>query len=106
MSTTTNSVVATAAIVTVGKWSNNEEITARVAVGGVMLAVGLAMMEQANEKFAQRFALLILVVASFMYVPAIAYKAGLTNTKPPRWDGAIIPPAQRIIKGQTFRRES
>lgn len=82
---TTNSVVATAAIVTVGKWSNDEPLTPRIFVGGMFLALGLAMMEQANQKLASRFALLILVAATFSYVPSIAYKAGLTNRKPKPW---------------------
>jgi hypothetical protein len=89
MSTTTNSVVATAAIVTVGKWTNDEKMTPRVIVGGAFLAIGLALMEQANQRFAQRFAVLILVVAMFMYVPHIAYAAGLTNQKPVDWGGRI-----------------
>jgi hypothetical protein len=86
---TTNSVVATAAIVTVGKWSNDETVSVRIVVGGLFLAIALATMEQANPKLASRFATLVLVVAAFTYVPAIAYKAGLTKRKPPNWGGLI-----------------
>lgn len=86
---TTNSVVATAAIVTVGKWSNDETISVRIVVGGLFLAISLSIMEQSSPKFASRFATLVLVVAAFTYVPAIAYKAGLTNVKPPDWGGLI-----------------
>lgn len=82
---TTSSVVATAAIVTIGKWSNDETISVRIAVGGAFLAIGLAALDQGSPVLASRFALLVFVVAAFMYVPAIAYKAGLTSIRPPRW---------------------
>lgn len=85
MSATTSSVVATAAIVTVGKWSQDETLDVKVVGGGAFLALGLALLDRANPTLASRFALLILVVAMFMYVPAIAYEAGLTKRKPPRW---------------------
>jgi hypothetical protein len=86
---TTNSVVATAAIVTIGKWANDEKLSVRIVIGGMFLAVGLAMLEQGSPKLASRFALLVLVVASFMYVPVVAYKAGLTNITPPQWGGLV-----------------
>lgn len=89
MSTTTNAVVGTAAIVTVGKWvSDDEEMDAGVVVGGVILALSLALIEQANPQLAKRFAVLILVVAMFMYVPEIAFAAGLTNSRP-QWSGKV-----------------
>ena len=94
---TTNSVVATAAIVTIGKWANDDEITPRVAVGAVFLAMALVMMEQGSPKLASKFALLIFVVAAFMYIPGIAYKAGLTNTKV-EWGGMISQPKAGRIR--------
>jgi predicted Na+-dependent transporter len=85
----TNSVVATAAIVAAGKWANDESISIRLVVGGVFLALGLTMMENANPLLGKRFATLLLVTAAFLYVPLIAYKAGLTTIKPPTWGGLI-----------------
>lgn len=79
---TNNAVIGTAAIVTVGTWAQEKPISVKIVVGGVFLALGLSLMDQASPKLASRFALLILVVAAFMYIPAIAYKAGLIDNNP------------------------
>lgn len=97
---TTNSVVGTALVVAVGKWSQDETIGVRVVVGGFFLAVLLSVMEQGSPKLASRFALLVFVVAAFMYVPAIAYKAGLTDIEPPDWDGRIRKSRRGRITGR------
>jgi hypothetical protein len=98
---TTNSVVATATIVAAGKWANDETISVRIVIGGAFLAIGLSLMEQANPKLASRFALLVLTVAAFMYVPHIAYKAGLITRKPPDWEGRVMGrrPRSKEIRG-------
>jgi predicted tellurium resistance membrane protein TerC len=86
---TSNSVVATAGIVVVGTWVQDKPLNVRIVVGGMFVAVFLSLMSQGNPKFASRFATLILVAAAFMYVPAIAYKMGLTDIQPPSWNGRV-----------------
>lgn len=75
---TTTSVVLTASIVSVGRWSEGKSLSVDVVVGGAALAIMLAAMGSANEAFAEKFALLILVAASFKYLVPIAKKVGWT----------------------------
>lgn len=84
---TTNAVVLTGTMVTVGKWANDEPLSIRVVVGGAFLAVGLATMAEIAPDLAGKFATLVVVVSAFMYLPVIAYRLGLTNIKPPEWGG-------------------
>lgn len=80
---TTSAVVATGVIVTIGQWSDDKHLSVRVVVGAGALALALAAMP---DVLAERFAALFLVVAAFLYIPSIAYKAGLTKVKPPKWE--------------------
>lgn len=70
---TTTSVVATAAIVTAGRWSEGKGIELKVAIGATTLGIFLAVLDSANEQFASQLALLVLIVALFRYVPSIVY---------------------------------
>jgi len=78
MSTTTN-MVATAGIVTVGTWAKDKDIEARTIFGAAVVALILAFVHGANEDFANKFSLLILVSAAFMYLPAVWKKSGLNK---------------------------
>jgi hypothetical protein len=75
---TTSSVVLTAAITSVGRWAEGKSLSINVVVGGAVLAVMLAALASANEDFASKMALLILVAALFRYMVPIAKKAGWT----------------------------
>lgn len=77
---TTTSVVATAAVVTVGEWSKpDKRFGIKRVVGFMMLAILLAAMEAANQKFARQFAALLLVGALFTYAIPISKKLGFTK---------------------------
>jgi hypothetical protein len=76
---TTTSVAATIVVVVVGKWSQDKPLDIKIAVGGAILAIGLAGLSAANEKLAGQLAALILVTALLLYTVPIARKLGLTE---------------------------
>lgn len=81
---TNNLVVGTAAVVVAGRWAQDKPLNIGVVVGGGFLALGLAFLNEASPVLASRFAILVFVVATFMYVPAIAKSVGLTR-KAAKW---------------------
>jgi hypothetical protein len=83
---TTTMVVATAGIVTIGRWVQDRPLSPRVVVGGAVLALSLGLLSEVNTVFGKRMAGMVLLTAAFMYVPHIAYSAGLTKVKPPDWE--------------------
>lgn len=75
--TTTTSVVATATLVVAGRLAQSKPVDVKIAVGAGALAVSLSVLNSASSELASRFALLILVIAAYLYVPSIAKKTGL-----------------------------
>lgn len=86
---TTDLAAATAIVVIAGRFAEDKKLDSKVVVGGIGLALGLALMGMANEKLAQQFAALVLIVALFMYVPTIAKKTGLIKSAPLAWGGGV-----------------
>lgn len=88
---TTNAAVLTGATVTVGKWAAGETLDIKTVVGATFLAIGLSVMDEVAPELASKFAMLVVVIALFAYLPAIAWKAGLLDhskyPKPPVWGG-------------------
>lgn len=88
-----NAAVLTGTVVTAGTWAAGKPLTIRTVVGATVVAVGLAAMNDSAPQLANRFGVLILVVALFMYAPAVLWKAGLIShkryPKPPIWGGAV-----------------
>lgn len=84
-----SAVVMTAVIVTVGQWSADKPVTARIVVGGAVLGLGLTAMGESAPDLAGKFGALVLVAALFTYGPAIAWKFGLIDhakyPAPPKW---------------------
>lgn len=76
---TVTSVVATGAVVGVGRWSQEKEITPKMFIGLGILAAFFAVFESANEKIAKQFALLVLVSAVLLYGVDIGKKLGGTK---------------------------
>lgn len=76
-----NSAVLTGVTVTVGQWSQDKGVTINVVVGSAIFAIGLAAINEAAPDLASKFGLLVLVVALFMYGPAIAWKLGMLDKK-------------------------
>lgn len=74
------SVVGTAAIVALGRWSQDKSIDMRYVVGTGIYAVIISLIEQGNTKLAQQFALLVFVGALFMNVIPVASKLGFLRS--------------------------
>lgn len=82
MMNTTTSVVATGVIVTVGQLSSGQSTSISTIVGAAGAAIGLTLLP---DQIAEPLAVVILMVAGFTYLPAIAFKLGFIQTKPPDW---------------------
>lgn len=65
-------------IVLTGTWAKGKEISIRLVVGGLFLAIGLSVMAEVNDKLARAFGLLIVVTALYVYGIDIVKKLGLT----------------------------
>lgn len=69
----------TVAIVAGGNIATGKKVTAKLIIGGLILAIGLAVMNEWNEKLATQFAYLILIGALLMHsVPVLT---NLTKVK-------------------------
>lgn len=73
MSTTTL-VVGTGVIVAAGRVVSGKGMSIDVVVGGAALAISLAFLP---DILAERFALMVFIIALFAYGPAIAHSTGL-----------------------------
>lgn len=69
---TTTSVVATGIVVSLGRWADGKDIPFKMFVGFGLMAVILTVLQGANQKFAEQFAVLILVASLFFYAPGLA----------------------------------
>lgn len=74
---TTTSAVASGVIVAFGTWAQEKPLTIKIAIGTGGVALILSLLAQANDELAQKFGLLILLAATFAYLPAIVSKLGL-----------------------------
>jgi hypothetical protein len=66
-------------VVVAGRWAKGEDVSIKIVVGGTFLAVTLAVMSNANEQLASKFALAILVTVLLTYMVPIAKKAGFSK---------------------------
>lgn len=71
---TTTSAVATGAIVAVGRWSQGKSVGVEIAIGSAGVALILSLLASANSELAQQFGLLILLGATFVYLPGLVEK--------------------------------
>jgi hypothetical protein len=72
-------VAATAAIVVAGRMSQSKPVDIKIAIGTGAYAIGLSLIAAASHDLAKQFAVLVLVLAAFRYVPDIAKKTGLSG---------------------------
>lgn len=75
----TGTVVLSGVVVTAGRWSQGKALTMRIIVGGTVLMLFLAAMNEANEDLAGKFALLVLAASVLTYGVDIAKKTGLAK---------------------------
>lgn len=77
---TTTSTVAAVLIVALGQWSKKDgEISIKLVIGMMFLAIMLSALSSANEKLGKQFAALILTGAVFTYFLPISKKLGFTK---------------------------
>lgn len=57
----------TMVIVLIGRWSQKKPLDVRVVVGGTVLLLMLATMNETSPKLAKQFSLLIMLAALFTY---------------------------------------
>lgn len=76
MSATTTAAVATAVIVTAGRFSQGKPIDVGIAIGAGAFAIGLSLISAADEKIARQFAFMVLFLAMVLYLPSIVEKLG------------------------------
>lgn len=76
---TLNMTVASAAIVTAGRYAQEEKFDIKIAAGAAIAALGLSLLENVDEHLAQLFAGAILLTAAFLYIPEITDKLGYTG---------------------------
>jgi hypothetical protein len=69
------------ALVVVGKWAKGDAPNIDNAVGVAGIALGLAVLEQANEQLAAAFAVLIVVSIATVHLPTIVKAAGFGGSK-------------------------
>ncbi len=75
------STMLTALIVIGGRWADDKKLNIQVVVGLMFMGISLALLSEANEKFARQFGLLIVAGAVFVYGGQIVGKSGLTGKK-------------------------
>lgn len=84
-----NSAVLTGTIVAAGTWSRGETVSMRLVIGTGVFAISLAVVNEMSPDLAGKYGLLVLVIAAFMYLPAVMWKLGLISRSaypnPPKW---------------------
>jgi hypothetical protein len=71
-----NSAVLTAGITITGRWAQGKGPTFKLGIGAFVYAIILSLLWDANQELASQMALLVLISAAFLYVPAIVKKLG------------------------------
>lgn len=66
---------------TLGRWAKGKGLTIDTVVGVVILALSLALIEQANEKLARAFGALVVVGVALVHAPIIIDATGLVGKK-------------------------
>lgn len=74
-----SAALLTGVIVVAGKWSEGKTPNIDNGIGVAGIAIGLALMDQANSKLATSFAWLIVLSVTIVYLPKIVKGAGLAK---------------------------
>jgi hypothetical protein len=75
----TGAAALTGLIVTFGTWAKGDQLNVQIFVGGGVYFLGIAAIESYNDKFAKRFAMLVLIGSLFLYAPAIIKRLSLNH---------------------------
>lgn len=78
-----NLILLASLIAVAGKWSKKQTIDSKMIVGGAVLAIGIAVLSEAQPKIAEPFAYLILVAVLSSYGEDLFTTVGdITTGKP------------------------
>jgi Ca2+/Na+ antiporter len=78
---TTTTVIGTAGLVALAKWTNDQQITMDQVIGILVVAFVLAVSTEVNDAFARQFGTLIFITAVLLYGPKVAQGLGLAKKK-------------------------
>lgn len=73
--------VVVGVMTTLGKWARGKTLSIDTVVGVVVLAVTLALIDQANEKLARTFGVLVVLGVALAHAPIVLDATGLTKGK-------------------------
>lgn len=76
---TTSLILLLGIIVIAGRWSQKKKFSGKVVVGLAFLIIALVVMAQVDDSIATKFSWLAVLTASFIYVPPLLSKLGLTS---------------------------
>jgi hypothetical protein len=76
---TSTAVVTTGVITAAGRWANDEPLDIKFAIGIGAFAVIMSVFSAFNDDLAGLFGLLVMLLASFKYLPGILSKLGLSR---------------------------
>ena len=76
---TKTTVIGTAGVVALAKWSTDKKIDMRMVVGLMFVALTLAAVAEVNAPLADNFGTLIFVTAILLYFPTVTKGLGLTK---------------------------
>lgn len=74
---TATTVLATAGVVALGVWAEEQKVTVKFIVGTGVYAAALAILGEVNDKFAAQVGLLVFVTAVLFYGPKALQALGL-----------------------------
>lgn len=77
---TIGATVGTGVLVVAGKWAAGEPITIKIAIGVGVLALCFAVFDAMNPDLASKFAIMVLLLAAFKYLPPLVSKLNLGGT--------------------------
>lgn len=93
--------VTVAAMTTLGRWARGKTLTIDTVVGVVGVALGLAVIDQANARLARQLGALIVIGVAAAHLPLLLDSTGLTgvtrNVRP--GTGQPGPTSPRSITG-------
>lgn len=72
--------IVSGGLIVAGKWADGKGPTVDNAVGVAGIALGLALLEQADERLSSAFAVLILVSIGVVYLPKITTAVGFNKS--------------------------
>jgi hypothetical protein len=87
-----------AAMTTLGRWARGKGLTIDTVVGLVGVALGLAVIEQANAKLARGLGALVVIGVAAAHLPILLDQTGLTGTTRPG-TGLPGPTSPRSVTG-------